>query len=40
MRNLKIFIDQINKLHPAIKLTADFSKKEVSFLDLYIKLIN
>ena len=37
---LKVFIDQVNKFHPTIKFTAEYSKEEVIFLDLYIKLID
>ena len=32
------FIDQVNLLHPTIKFTAEYSKEEVNFLDLSLKL--
>ena len=34
------FIDQVNLFHPTIKFTAEYSKEEVNFLDLKIKLID
>ena len=34
------FIDQVNLFHPTIKLTAEYSKDEVNFLDLNITLID
>ena len=34
------FIDQVNLFHPTIKFTAEYSKEEVNFLDLNIKLID
>ena len=34
------FIDQVNLFHPTIKLTAEYSKEEVNFLDLNITLID
>ena len=34
------FIDQVNLFHPAITFTAEYSKEEVNFLDLNIKLID
>ena len=38
--SLKVSIDQVNMLHPTIKFTAEYSKEEVKFLDLNIKLID
>ena len=38
--SLRGFIDQVNLFHPIIKLTAQYSKEEVIFLDLNIKLID
>ena len=38
--SLRDFIDQVNLLHPTIKFTAEYSKEEVNFLDLNIKLID
>ena len=38
--SLKVFIDQVNMFHPAIKFTAEYFKEEVNFLDLNIKLID
>ena len=38
--SLRDFIDQVNLFHPIIKLTAQYSKEEVIFLDLNIKLID
>ena len=35
--SLKVFIDQVNMFHPAIKFTAEYFKEEVNFLDLNIK---
>ena len=32
--NLKTFIDNINKMHPTIKFTADWSKTSINFLDV------
>ena len=34
------FIDQVKLFHPAIKFTAEYSKEEVSFLELNVKLID
>ena len=33
------FLDQVNLFHPIIKFTAEYSKEEVNFLELNIKLI-
>ena len=38
--SLKDFTDQVNLKHPTTKFTAEFSKDEVNFLDLNIKLID
>ena len=38
--SLKVFIDQVNMFHPTKKCIAEYSKEEVNFLDLNIKLIN
>ena len=38
--SLRVFIDQINLFHATIKFTAEYSKEEVNFLDLNIKLID
>ena len=35
---LKPFIDNINKMHPAIKLTADWSKTSINFLDVTVSV--
>ena len=37
---LRYFIDQVTLFHPTIKFTAEYSKKEVNFLELNIKLID
>ena len=37
---LRYFIDQVTLFHPTIKFTAEYSKKEVNFLQLNIKLID
>ena len=37
---MKVFIEQVNMFHPAIKFTAEYSKEEVNFLDINIKLID
>ena len=37
---LKVFIEQVNMFHSAVKFTAEYSKEEVSFLDVKIKLID
>ena len=36
---LKFFIDKINKVHPTIKFTAEWSKTSVNFLDVTVSLI-
>ena len=36
---LKFFIDKINKVHPTIKFTAEWSKTSVNFLDVCISYI-
>ena len=36
---LKSFIDKINKVHPTIKLTAEWSKASINFLDVTVSLI-
>ena len=36
--SLKSFIDQVNISHPTIKLSAEYSKEEVKFLDLNVKI--
>ena len=38
--SLRVFIDQVNLFHPTIKFAAEYSKEEVNFLDLNIKLID
>ena len=38
--SLRVFIDQVNLFHPTIKFTAKYSKEEVHFSDLKIKLID
>ena len=38
--SLRDFIDQVNLFHPTIKFTAEYSKEEVTFEDLNIKLID
>ena len=37
--SLKVFIEQVNMFHSTIKFTAEYSKEEVNFLDVIIKLI-
>ena len=37
---LKVFIGQINMFHSTIKFTAEYSKEEVNFLSVNIKLID
>lgn len=37
---LKLFKEQVNMFHPTIKFTAEYSKVEVNFLNVNIKLIN
>ena len=36
---LKHFIDKINKVHPTIKFTAEWSKTSINFLDVTVYLI-
>ena len=36
---LKSFIDKINKAHPTIKFTAEWSKTSINFLDVTVSLI-
>ena len=36
---LKSFIDEINKVHPTIKFTAEWSKTSINFLDVTVSLI-
>ena len=36
---LKSFIDKINKAHPTIKFTAEWSKTSINFLDVIVSLI-
>ena len=36
---LKLFIDNINKVHPTIKFTAEWSKTSTSFLDVTVSLV-
>ena len=38
--SLKVFREQVNMFHFTIKFTAEYSKKEVNFLDVNIKLID
>ena len=38
--SLKEFINEINSFHPTIKLTADWSKEKVIFLDFEVTLNN
>ena len=38
--SLKFFIRQVNMLYSTIKLTVEYSKKEVNFLDINIELID
>ena len=35
---LKSFIDNINKMHPIIKFTADWSKPSIDFLDVTVSI--
>ena len=35
---LKSFIDIINKMHPTIKFTADWSKTAINFLDVTVSI--
>ena len=36
---LKLFIEKINKVHPTIKFTAEWSKTSINFLDFTVSLI-
>ena len=36
---LKSFIDKINKVHPTIKFTDEWSKTSINFLDVTVSLI-
>ena len=36
---LKSFIDKINKAHPTVKFTAEWSKTSINFLDVTVSLI-
>ena len=36
---LKSFIDKINKVHPTIKFTAEWSKTSINFLDVTVSLV-
>ena len=38
--SLKVFIHQVNMFHSTIKFTAEYSKEEVNFLDVNVKLID
>ena len=38
--SLRVFIDQVNLFHPTIEFTPEYSKEEVHFIDLNIKLID
>ena len=38
--SLKVFIEQVNIFHSTIEFTAEYSKEEVNFLDVNIKLID
>ena len=35
---LKSFIDSINKMHPTIKFTTDWSKASINFLDIIVSI--
>ena len=37
---LKEFIDVLNKKHPTIKVTAEWSKTQINFLDVTVSLEN
>ena len=37
---IEVHIDQVKSFHPTIKLTTEYSKEEVNFLDLNTKLID
>ena len=36
---MKKFLNKLNKFHPGIKFTAEYSKKTIKFLDLNISLV-
>ena len=36
---LKSFVDEINKVHPTIKFTAEWSKTSLNFLDVNVSLL-
>ena len=38
--SLKQCIETLNACHPTIKFTAEWSKKEINFLDVNVRLIN
>ena len=38
--SLKVFIEQVNIFHSSIKFTAEYSKEEVIFLGMNVKLID
>ena len=38
--SLKVFIERLNIFHSTIKFTAEYSKEQVNFLDVTIKLID
>ena len=40
MSKVNILLSKVNICHSTIKLTVEYSKKEVNFLDVHIKLIN
>ena len=40
MSNVNILLSKVNICHSTIKLTVEYSKKEVNVLDVHIKLIN
>ena len=33
---LKLFIEEVNKVHPTIKFTAEWSKTSINFLDVTV----
>ena len=38
--SLKVFIEQVNMFHSTIKFIAEYSKEEVNFSDVNIKLVD
>ena len=38
--SLKVFLKRVNWFQPTIKLNAEYSKEEVNFLDIKMKLID